>query len=224
LSPIYIRPMQREDVPQVDLIAKAAFPEDFPPPSFKSLLNKRERHWFFVACERQESGEPASAPKQGTASTDSHGPLSWLRGLLGMKPPADGTGQESVVGYVGFQMLDSRAHIVDVAVRPEYRRRGLGELLVIVTIQQAMELDAAVVSLEVRVSNKPAQALYEKYGFTKMEVRREYYFNRSGGKEDGYYMVTERLNSTPFQTLFRELKQAHEERWGAFALLKRPLG
>lgn len=222
MSSIYIRPMQREDVTQVDLIARAAFPEDFPPPNFKSLLNKRERHWFFVACEIQEPEEPASAPKQGTASIDSHGPLSWLRGLLGLKPPADGTGTrpESVIGYIGFQMLDSRAHIVDVAVRPEYRRRGLGELLVIVTIQRAMELDAAVVSLEVRVSNKPAQALYEKYGFIKMEIRREYYFNRSGGKEDGYYMVTERLDAPAFQARFQQLRRAREERWGAIAVQK----
>ena len=73
-----------------------------------------------------------------------------------------------------------------------------------------MELDAQVLTLEVRASNLPAQALYEKYGFAKVGVRRRYYADDG---EDAVVMTTERITSGSYQSMFQQLKQAYTQRW-----------
>ncbi len=108
-------------------------------------------------------------------------------------------------------MLYDEAHITTVAVREAYRRRGIGELLLIKAIEQAQGLGAGLMTLEVRVSNLAAQALYEKCGFRQLGVRRGYY---SDNHEDGIIMTTDPFTSTPFQVLFQHLKEDHARRWG----------
>jgi ribosomal-protein-alanine N-acetyltransferase len=76
----------------------------------------------------------------------------------------------------------------------------------------AAQLHADVVTLEARISNKQAQALYEKYEFQKVGVRRAYYTDNG---EDAVIMTTDSLTSSAFQSRFQRLKQAHQHRWGA---------
>lgn len=106
-------------------------------------------------------------------------------------------------------MMAGEAHISTIAVRPGWRRRGIGELLLVAMIDKAVELGAEVMTLEVRVSNIAAQNLYRKYGFEEVRIKRRYYMD-SG--EDAIFMKTEPLASINFQARFRMLKGELEEK------------
>lgn len=110
-----------------------------------------------------------------------------------------------VVGYGGFWLMTDEAHISTIAAHPDWRQRGIGELLLIAMIEAAVELGARVVTLEVRVSNKIAQALYTKYGFTIAGERRNYY---SDNGEDAWIMTTAPITAADYQRRFQELKAA----------------
>lgn len=80
---------------------------------------------------------------------------------------------EAVVGYVGCQTVLDEGYITNVAVLPSCRRRGIAEALLRELLRQAEGL--AFVTLEVRASNRPAAALYEKLGFARVGVRKGFY-------------------------------------------------
>jgi ribosomal-protein-alanine N-acetyltransferase len=108
--------------------------------------------------------------------------------------------------------MASEAHITNVAVRKDYYRQGIGELLLIAMIDLARELNARLLTLEVRISNLAAQNLYYKYGFARAGQRRGYY---TDNKEDALVMSVEDITVPSFRTRFKRLKEAHSERWGA---------
>jgi ribosomal-protein-alanine N-acetyltransferase len=122
-------------------------------------------------------------------------------------PPAD----QRIVGLTGFWRMAGEVHITTIGVRQAYQRQGIGELLLIRTIDLALMRHAEAMTLEVRLSNSAAQALYEKYGFVKKGVRKGYYTN---DREDAVIMTTDRLNSDSFQSQFRQLKRAHAKKMG----------
>jgi ribosomal-protein-alanine N-acetyltransferase len=68
-----------------------------------------------------------------------------------------------------------------------------------------------VMTLEVRVSNKVAVSLYEKYGFKHMGLRPRHY---SDDHEDAYILTVDGLDSPEYRELFQRLKLEHAERWG----------
>jgi ribosomal-protein-alanine N-acetyltransferase len=84
-------------------------------------------------------------------------------------------GREVVLGHAGYWLLADEAHISTIAVRPDCRGRGLGELLLLNLLLEAYKLQAAIATLEVRRGNRVAQALYEKYRFELVGERRGYY-------------------------------------------------
>ena len=80
-----------------------------------------------------------------------------------------------LVGYIGVQTVLDEGYINNVAVRPEYRRRGIAAALISLLAEQAQAIGLAFMTLEVRESNAPAIALYEKLGFTTVGRRKNYY-------------------------------------------------
>lgn len=80
-----------------------------------------------------------------------------------------------VVGYVGVWYIVDEAHITNVAVDPDYRRRHIGETLIKFLINHSEKNGINSFTLEVRASNTPAQKLYEKFNFKEMGVRPRYY-------------------------------------------------
>jgi len=118
--------------------------------------------------------------------------------------------EEYVIGAAGFWMLNDEAHITNLAVRKPCRRRGTGELLLITMIDMATEMDARILTLEVRASNTTAQSLYGKYGFARVGLRRGYY---QDDKEDAVLMTVAEPSSAQFQALLKQLKRAHNRRW-----------
>ena len=82
-----------------------------------------------------------------------------------------------VTGYIGSQSVMGESDMMNVAVHPDYRRQGIGEELVTRLAEVLKEKGNQCLTLEVRASNEPAIALYEKLGFTQVGRRPGYYRN-----------------------------------------------
>lgn len=82
-----------------------------------------------------------------------------------------------VCGYVGSQSVLDAADMMNLAVAPEHRRKGVGEALVDALTQHLFHNNVIALLLEVRVSNAPAIALYQKMGFEQVGCRPKYYRN-----------------------------------------------
>ena len=80
-----------------------------------------------------------------------------------------------LAGYVGSQSVMGEADMMNLAVKPEYRRRGVGEKLVRNLVEELKAQKVYCLTLEVRASNAPAIALYEKLGFVPVGRRPGYY-------------------------------------------------
>ena len=82
-----------------------------------------------------------------------------------------------VVGYVGSQSVLDAADMMNLAVSPDYRRQGIGKVLVNALADNLRQNNVIALLLEVRVSNEPAIALYQKLGFVQVGRRPRYYHN-----------------------------------------------
>ena len=82
-----------------------------------------------------------------------------------------------VVGYIGSQSVLGESDMMNVAVHPDHRRRGIAEMLVNALSSDLKDRSNVCLTLEVRASNAPAIALYEKLGFTQVGLRKNYYRN-----------------------------------------------
>ena len=80
-------------------------------------------------------------------------------------------------GYLCMWSLFDEAHILDFAIRPQFRRRGLGEQAILNVIEKIKERKIKKLFLEVRASNEAAVALYKKAGFFNIAGRKGYYSN-----------------------------------------------
>jgi ribosomal-protein-alanine N-acetyltransferase len=90
-----------------------------------------------------------------------------------------------VVGYRGVMFSGEEAHVTTLAVAPEYHRRGVASVLLLDAVRAALESGALHLSLEVAFGNHGAQALYRRFGFSPVGVRKNYY-QMTG--EDAYVM------------------------------------
>lgn len=80
-----------------------------------------------------------------------------------------------VVGYVGLMYVLDEGYISNVAVHPDWRRQGVADALLTGLEERAKKLMLSFLTLEVRESNAPAIALYEKHGYRAVGRRRNYY-------------------------------------------------
>lgn len=92
---------------------------------------------------------------------------------------------EKIIGYGGMWLIIDEAHITNVAVQPDFRGKKVGEAIMLHLIAQALIKGAFRMTLEVRLSNIRAQALYHKLGFEAAGRRKGYYTDT---KEDAIIM------------------------------------
>ncbi len=95
---------------------------------------------------------------------------------------------ENLVGYVGSQSVLGWADMMNLAVAPDWRRQGIAEKLVTELIAQLQKNEVTCLTLEVRVSNEAAIALYNKLGFQQVGKRPGYYYHP---KEDALILRKE---------------------------------
>ena len=82
-----------------------------------------------------------------------------------------------LAGYVGSQTVIDETDMMNVAVHPDFRRRGIGEKLILDLVEALKEKGSRSLTLEVRASNEAAIGLYEKLGFRQAGRRKNYYRN-----------------------------------------------
>lgn len=85
------------------------------------------------------------------------------------------TGNENIAGYAGFIHVTDECQIINAAVHPSFRRRGIGEKLIKKIIEYSYGNDITTLTLEVRASNAAALNLYKKLGFYQTGIRKNYY-------------------------------------------------
>jgi len=84
---------------------------------------------------------------------------------------------DTVAGYIGSQTVMGETDMMNVAVHPDFRRKGIAEALVNTLVDNLKQMGSHCLTLEVRASNTPAISLYEKLGFSEIGRRKNYYRN-----------------------------------------------
>ena len=192
-----IEPMRIQDLSQVRRIERESFPTPWPRNSYRrEILNNARAHYFVV---RIAGGQNKSASRRSP----------WfLCSLLpfGHKEACD------IVAYAGIWTMMEEAHITTIATATNYRRRGLGELLIVEMVKLAITEGVEKLTLEVRMSNEAAQALYRKYGFSEGGLRPRYY---SDDFEDALIMRRENIDSAKFRARVEagEVALGHRLKW-----------
>lgn len=85
--------------------------------------------------------------------------------------------EDTLIGYVGSQTVIDESDMMNLAVHPDHRRQGVAEKLVKALENALKDRGSKALTLEVRASNAPAIALYEKIGFQQVGLRKNYYRN-----------------------------------------------
>jgi ribosomal-protein-alanine N-acetyltransferase len=193
--------MYEEDLEQVHAIDVLSFPHPWSISTYRNELHARQHSRYLVARVSAQLPQPSR-------------PTTWLEQIVQHVVPKPQSAQpsimrESIVGHGGIWLSLDEGHITTIAVHPDHRGRGIGELIVIGLIDQAYDLGAQQLTLEVRVSNTNAQRLYNKYGFAEHGIRHRYYTDNN---EDAVIMWTENIHSASFVERLREMRSRLHQR------------
>ena len=214
-----VRRMRMADIPQVMEIEKESFPTMWPPTAFKRELQQNRLAHYIVISERN----PSYMREDDRDSEEEReaGPIGRILDEIkhifhgdeseNLPPPEQRA--ELVVGVVGLWMMPDEAHIVTIATRLSHRRHGIGEMLLISAIGMAQERGQPMVTLEVRVSNEAAIAMYAKYGLVEVGRRARYY---SDNHEDAFILTVTSVLTPRYGEEFEKLRLDHGHRWGDF--------
>ena len=209
--PLTIRFMRRQDIPQVTIIDRDAFPTEWPPTNFPREL-ENGLAYYIIAYQDKKTNLPSAPMPPGKEKPP--GILDRLRKFFASQqtPQEDQPEDIDIVGFAGMWLMADEAHITSIASRKENRHQGIGEALMIAIIELAIAKQARIVTLEARVSNLVAQNLYYKFGFDKLGVRKAYYLDN---KEDAVIMSTEYVGSLSYQEIFTQAKEKYQQKFGA---------
>ena len=205
-EPVYrLDVMTQADVPDVSRVERRCFANPWPASAYRRELQNPAQNHYVVLRELRASSLAPSGLEIGLGGTDAtedavmrRGPVP-RRSLLpigrGRQPEGNGREPSSVIGFAGMWLAFDEAHITTIGVEPGQRGRGLGELLLLCMFDEAVERRANWLTLEVRVTNTAAQALYRKYGFTAHGTRKRYY---SDNNEDALIMWSPALGEPDY--------------------------
>lgn len=107
-----------------------------------------------------------------------------------------------VAGYGGMLVVENDGHVTTLAVDPQARRQRLGTRLMMALIGSATEMGVSHLTLEVRKSNAGAQALYERFGFAPVGLRKNYYRD-----EDALVMWANDIDGVEYQARLMHVRQ-----------------
>jgi [ribosomal protein S18]-alanine N-acetyltransferase len=195
-----VEPMTVRDIPAIMAIEVTAFSAPWSERAYDYELRYNEMaHYFVVRPQSRTSAGNVTLPPQSLRE----------RIFGGHGNGASDAPVTPIVGYGGFWLMVDEGHISTIATHPDWRRQGVGELLLVAMIESAAEVGAQEVTLEVRVSNIGAQALYKKYAFEIAGTRKHYY---SDNGEDAYIMTTPRITRAEYRRKMQDLQAALVER------------
>jgi [ribosomal protein S18]-alanine N-acetyltransferase len=200
----FIEPMVETDIGQVQAVERRSFSTPWSANTYRNELRNSSNSRYIVA---RASTTPPPPREEGNGHRRSL-LSSMLAALLGSTAIAEPS-PYPIVGYGGLWLSVDEGHITTIAVGPEYRGRGIGELLLNGLIDQAISLNADLLTLEVRVSNVVAQQLYLKYGFRPFGSRPRYYTDNG---EDALIMSTDPIHAAVYQERLHTLRELLFER------------
>jgi ribosomal-protein-alanine N-acetyltransferase len=207
-----VRFMRKQDIPQVVVIDRDAFPTEWPPTNFPRELENKMAHYIVVYKTAAPTPQAAGDPP---VKENSSGLFDRVLRIFQRKPVVETPQPEQediILGFAGMWLLADEAHITSIASHKDHRREGIGEALLISLIEMAMVKHSRIVTLEARVSNQVAQNLYYKFGFDKLGLRKAYYLDNH---EDAVIMSTEYIGGPPFQEQFRKVKTSCIQKIGS---------
>lgn len=215
--PIYrLDIMTQDDVPEVGRVERRCFPNPWPASAYRrELQNPSQNHYVVLRRLAAVDGQYAPGDRAASPSVEPARALprrSILPLHLGRRQDQGELASAPIIGFAGMWLAFDEAHITTIGVDPEHRGQGLGELLFLCMIDEAISRGANWLTLEVRVSNTPAQALYRKYGFTVHGTRKRYY---SDNNEDALIMWSRALTDTDVRSAIETRRIALAQRLAA---------
>jgi ribosomal-protein-alanine N-acetyltransferase len=186
--PYAVELMRPDDLGQVMPIERASFAAPWPASAYRYELTQNALSSYLVLRRGRMVGDPRR---------------SRLLRLFGKAPVP------SIVGYGGFWIILDEGHVSTIAIHPDWRGQGLGEMMLVALMDTAIVRGAGELTLEVRVSNHVAQSLYQKYGFVQVGRRKRYYHDNN---EDALIMTTPRVDEADYAARYAALKLALAER------------
>jgi len=207
IPPFTVERMAVSDVPEVGAIERQSFPLAWPERAYRYEINENDKAHFFVV----------RALGVSELSTQNHETPNWINRLLRRafaERPSDDHKVAPIVGYSGLWLMVDEAHIATIASHPEWRGRGIGELLLLNMLRVAQQLNAINTTLEVRVSNTAAQNLYHKYGFVEVGRRKAYY---QDNREDALIMTVTTFQTQAYAEQLDHLESQLRQRFASLA-------
>ena len=218
--PVSVRRLQTKDIDQVVAIEKEAFAPIWVSASFKRDLNNKRASYLVACFDDTVSPEEILTEIEPDSLEDPKQPSLWSRvfGRVGLSAkvetkPEDGA--FDIAGYVSVWYQGDEAHITEIAVKETLRGRGIGELLLIGSLEAAIEHGSKVMTLEARVSNFIAHRMYQKYSFKSVGIRKAYY---SDNREDAVIMTTVPIDTDEYHQIFTGLQSTYQNRWGRMCI------
>ncbi|MFN3929195.1 MAG: ribosomal protein S18-alanine N-acetyltransferase [Thermoflexus sp.] len=173
--PFQIDPMRWEDITEVMEIERRAFSMPWPMRAYEQeLLRNPNAHYLVLRPREVRTAVPALPPQR-----------------------------LPILGYGGFWLVPDEAHVSTIAIDAPWRGRGLGELMFLALVEEAIALGANLITLEVRASNCVAQNLYRKFGLEITGRRPRYYRDNN---EDALLMTVEGVRSPAYRERLEALK------------------
>lgn len=136
-------------------------------------------------------------------------PTPWTEGIFRDEMAAPGRvnlvaeADGEVVGYSGLMVILPEAHVTSVTVDPQRRGSRIGTRLMLRISQEALAAGANSLTLEVRVSNRNAQALYQRFGMAPVGIRKRYYKD-----EDALVMWVHDIDSPEYRERLDEIERS----------------
>ena len=203
--------MTLDDIDEVSAVETRSFPSAWPISAYRRELRNRRQSFYVVLRDDPTITAITTTPRRLPEVDDEGGRIPFLpflrRGGVPRRMP--------ILGFAGMWVLLDEAHVTTIGVDPEWQGRGLGEFLFVTLFDEAIQRGATWVTLEVRVTNHTAQALYRKYGFSVQGRRPRYY---SDNNEDAYIMWSESLRDPEYRQRVTELRRSVLERLGGVGL------
>ncbi|MBW3633072.1 MAG: ribosomal protein S18-alanine N-acetyltransferase [Chloroflexi bacterium] len=220
-EPLYsLDVMNQDDVPEVSRVERRCFANPWPASAYRRELQNPGQNFYVVVREslvtarksNSESEEPKETNVDGSMAPVKPVPRRALLPIsLGRRQDSGGQQRPAIIGFAGMWLAFDEAHVTTIGVDPTRRGQGLGELLLLCMFDEALNRGANWLTLEVRVTNAAAQALYRKYGFSTHGTRKRYY---SDNNEDALIMWSPALNDPEFRATLESRRIALERRLG----------
>jgi [ribosomal protein S18]-alanine N-acetyltransferase len=110
---------------------------------------------------------------------------------------------DRLLGYIGAHQFKSEIHVTNMSVDLEFRRKGLGSLLLITCVRRGYDRGARWLTLEVRENNREAQHFYRRFGFEEIGLRYGYYAET---EENAVIMVTGDITAVDYRKLIDSIE------------------